>query len=416
MFSIDFHPLVWVLLPLGIILAWIYLWLVPRRWRRLAAEATTQTGEPDGSAEADNEVSDTESGMPEEDEGATPQQPCQGRASVVAYCQGSEESVAQFLDAVSRQDYPDFEVIIVLEGTPRQAASLTDIFDTRYPWARFTFVPPESRNLSRRKLANTMGIKSATGEVIVTTRTNILPPHPQWISRLMAHFADPAVDVVTGYAAMDWTELHGLKGAYRAFDSLTTAARWMVFVAHDRPYRGDGANLAFRRELFFRHGGYGKNYFLHSGDDDIFVSQIATSRNTRLEIARQAQIFTVWGDAAPRIWIDQKERYWFTGRFLRRAPRIEALLNNWVNWLAFGSLLGAAIVPLPNLLPLCVAIPAIALLWIFQARGYQPLWRAFSDRHLSLLVPLFLLLQPWANIIFRIRYRSRHPKNFTWVR
>lgn len=339
------------------------------------------------------------------------------RLSVVAYGSGDVGRIREFLERMEAQTYPNKQIVIVIDGTARQAASLTEMFSERFPGTVFSFVPPESHNLSRRKLANTIGIKAADGELILTTLTCVNPVSERWLELIAWRFT-PGVDVVLGYASMDYVQM-GRNASWRSFDFLTVAARWITAAYRGKPYRGDGANLAFRRQTFFANSGYGNNYFVHSGDDDLYVSQIASTSNTALMVHPDAQVTEQWGESSNRVWVDRKEHYRFTARMLRRLPRVQTGIGAMALWLQWICWLAVAILPLitaMNLLGLCVGIPLLAAGVAIEAVNYHRLAGAYGARKPGVPQPLYALWQPVANIIFSIRYSSRARKNFTYQR
>lgn len=146
-------PLVWILIGIGLLAALLNIIIGPGRYRQLTRMVRMQGQQ--GAATVD-----------ENEEAATDASPM---VSIIAYSKGHPDEVSAFLQAVSEQDYVNKEVIIVIDGPAREAANLTETFASYYPWVSFSFVPPEALNLSRRKLANTIGIKKAEGEIILTT-------------------------------------------------------------------------------------------------------------------------------------------------------------------------------------------------------------------------------------------------------
>ena len=129
---------------------------------------------------------------------------------------------------------------------------------------------------------------------------------------------------------------------YREFDDTLVASRWIGTALEGNPYRGDGYNLAFRRDTFFRNKGYARTINLHYGDDDLFVDEIANEDNTRVVIDPDTILRTEWGDSSSRVWSIDKDRYDFTARWLPRAPFLKAGSVSCAQWLV--TLLSAAAV------------------------------------------------------------------------
>lgn len=419
-------PFEYILLIAGLLSGVAFVVFGPGRYRQLLRVVRMQGLKADELAETADKAGgeDRLESEAKQQEGAK-QQVCESepapnmpRISIIAYTQGHPDEVGAFLQAVSEQDYPDKEVVVVVNGSARDTANLVETFTDAYPFASFSFVPPEALNLSRRKLANTIGIKKATGEIILTTLTNIKIPSRQWLSLMASQFAEPDVEIVLGAALMDLTRLIGPKRRYRCFDTLLTTARWMLSAIYGRPYRGDGANLAFRRSLFFRNSGYGNNYYLHSGDDDIFVSQVATAANSRFMFAPQATVRVDWGDASRRIWINLKQRYDFAQRFLKTAPRHRPYLVNAFLWLSTLCLSGGIAVSVcsEQLLVGVIAAALLLGLWSCQIAMYRPLAGCFGCSRLWWTVPLFYLLHAPADLCFSLCHRRSARRNFTYLR
>ena len=77
---------------------------------------------------------------------------------------------------------------------------------------------------------------------------------------------------------------------------------------------GIGRNMAYRKELFFQRKGYSTYLNLQRGEDDLFINQIATPSNTRVEtdINATMRIQPVY---SYKEWKEEKISYMATARF-----------------------------------------------------------------------------------------------------
>lgn len=341
------------------------------------------------------------------------------KASLIVYSQNDEETLLRFLEEVSRQDYPDFEVIVVCETTSSAAEILSEKVGMLYSNVYITFIPPESHNLSRRKLAITVGIKAAKGEVVVTTVANVSIPSEKWLSSLLAPFAaqgGSAIDVSLGLSEFDFVELRGAARWYRQFDTQLTDANWIGYAVCGSPYRGDGNNLAFRRSVFFAHKGYARTINLHNGDDDLFIDEIANGDNTRVVVGEDSILSTHWGEAANRVWSFRKEGYMFTSRWLPKSPFFRAGYMSAMQWTALLSAVGASLLSLPSLIPAIASLLLLILLWGCEISAYRKCSARFGTVRLWWAVVPFWLWRPIGNLLFKIDHYSTRKKNFTWQR
>lgn len=339
------------------------------------------------------------------------------KASVIVYCFINEDSLMEYLDVLMNQDYPNYEVILINEGSYDVSFSLAERLQQKYPERLYvTFIPPESHNVSRRKLALTIGLKAAKGEIVVTTASNCIITSPHWLSLMMQPFiGSDRTDVVLGYAHINFANLRGPSKWYKEFDATLTACQWLGAAINHYPYRGDGFNLAYRRHLFFEQKGYSKTLHLMNGDDDLFIHDIATRTNTDVMIAPDAILTYDNGEAANRIMSDLKERYQFTAQMLPRLPFLRAGLGSAMQITATVCGIAAAVLALPNILPLIVACSLLAILNTCEILLYRKAARALGSVCLWWALPLFLLWHPIGNLIFKYRYRNQRKKNFTFT-
>lgn len=342
------------------------------------------------------------------------------KASVIVYSVTQEEQIFDYLSGIMRQDYPDYEVILVNEGSAETTSELASRLKATFPERLYvTFIPGDSRNLSRRKLAQMVGIKAASGDVVVTTASNCRVPSRCWLSDLMRPFVeDPAVDVSLGYSHMDFSCLTGAWKWYRQMDATLTDCQWIGAAREGKPYRGDRNNLAFRRSLFFDNKGYANTIHLVNGDDDLFLRDIMNSENTRTAISTDSILTAEWGESSDRVLGDMKEHYQFTARFLPRWPFLMAGFSSIMQWVV------VACCALAVLAGLCTpqwwfsaAAAAVILLglWLTQILIYRRTARRLGSVCLWWSLPLFLLWHPVANFFFKLRCRARIRKNYTFT-
>lgn len=341
------------------------------------------------------------------------------KASVIVYSQSDDQTLGGMLEALLAQDYPDFEVIVVADCAAEHARMLAERFEAESPRVYVTYIQPGSHNLSRRKLAITIGVKAARGEVIVTTAANAEIPSTRWLSLLMDPFVQAAtapVDVSLGVTRMDFGELRGPGKWYRQFDALLTNALWIGYAAWGLPYRGDGYNLAFRRQTFFDHKGYARTINLHCGDDDLFIHEIADGANTRVVTDSDSILTMHWGASANRLWALRKSQYSFTSRWLPKPPFIRSGVMMGLQWI------------LPLLCGLgawtgwhTVIAPVAAALILLAGGGMEIYWyrrlaAAYGAVRLWWAVIPFWLWRPLGDLVFKFDHRASRKKNFTWQR
>ncbi len=336
--------------------------------------------------------------------------------SVIVYTITSEDSLLEYLDALMNQDYPNYEVVIVNEGGHEVSASLGERLQKVYPHNLYvTFIPPDSHNLSRRKLAQTVGMKAAKGDIVLTTGSNCIIPSKSWLSLMMQpFFHEPSIEIVLGYSHIEFDNLQGAGKWFRQFDTTLTACQWLGAAINKYPYRGDRYNLAFRRQLFFDHKGYSGSLHLMNGDDDLFVNEISNGDNTDVMISHDAILTYDWGESGNRVLAEMKNNYRFTSQLLPKLPFLRAGLGSAMQWVAFIAACAGAIAGLPQLLHLWIALAILILLSAAEIYVYRKAARALGSVCLFWAVPLFLLWHPIDTLLTKNYSRRQRRRHFTF--
>lgn len=334
--------------------------------------------------------------------------------SVIVYSEDDAENLETLLPQILNQDYPaPFEVIVVNDGAVAATKDVIGRLEQMHSNLYMTFTPLESRALSRKKLALTLGIKAARYEVILNTTGGCQVESGQWLRTICRHFA-LGKEVVIGYSSRfvpedirnPWKRLH-------AFDTVWTAVEYLSWALAGRPYRGDCHNLAYRRSLFFRNKGFSKSLHMKYGDDDVFVNEIASGANTAVEISQTARVMVV--DRFPSVnYKADKMRYDYTGRHLRTMARTFFGSCSVAWWLAFVSAVALGWFGWPSVIPAAAALVVLSILWLVIMLSWRSVSRALWSRSLLLTVPWLMFWHPIYNFYYRLKGFVGRGRNLTW--
>lgn len=335
-------------------------------------------------------------------------------ASVIVYSNGNPRGLAALLRQLREQDFPvRYEVVVVNDGRDYETEMLLMSLSPEWPELRHTFTPRVMRNVSRKKLALTLGMKAAVHDVAVHVTSSTRIESRDWLRRMAEPFNDPAVEVAIGYASPMQGEDTSRGCRHRAHDVLIASVHYLASALAGKAYRGDGDNLAYRRSTFFRVNGFSNTLNLHYGDDDIFVHDVTTPYNTAVVIGRDAQVISSH-EHPVEVYTAGKYRYDFTSRFCNTSQNylydnVEIML--WI-WLV--ATVTATVLSLGDWRIPAVMAGTALLLWIPQIMAWKKVSRRLSARKFMLSVPGALLMRPFRNAVYRIRSRSIHRANFTW--
>ena len=334
--------------------------------------------------------------------------------SVIVCSEDDAANLEVLLPQILEQDYPSlFEVIVVNDGAVDSTKDVIARMEQRYSNLYMTFTPQESRSLSRKKLALTLGIKAAKYGALVLTTGSCQVPSDKWLRRMARHFSQGA-DIVLGYAAPSeqedtrhrWKRLH-------AFDFVRSSVEWLSWAIASRPYRGTGCNIAYRREVFFGNKGFSRSLDLKYGDDDVFVSEVARGDNTVVELSAESMLLHVQDD--PRhIHSIEKIRRDYTASRLRGHARLFFSSCSWAWWILTATAVAVSIIGLPSLVPLCAAVVVLLGTWITLMTAWRKVSRSLWSRPLLLTFPWFMSYHPVYTLYYRMKGWRKRDTNLTW--
>ncbi|HEY65973.1 MAG TPA: glycosyltransferase [Caldilineae bacterium] len=112
------------------------------------------------------------------------------RISVIIPTYNRKDLLRRCLAAATSQDYPNYEVIVVDDGSTDGTEEMVrrEFPQVRYLRQETNRGPAAARN---------RGIREATGEIIAFTDDDCVPP-PNWLSRHLQHYTDPDIGAVGG--------------------------------------------------------------------------------------------------------------------------------------------------------------------------------------------------------------------------
>lgn len=333
--------------------------------------------------------------------------------SVIITSLPGTEPLIPLVEAVLGQEYPaPFEVIVVIDGVDHGAHDQLHQLMLTHSNLYTTFAPEDSRNLSRRKLSLMLGIKAAEYDMLMLTRGNCRILSPLWL-RLMMRNAAKGSEVVVGWSVPLQTDVREAGRLRRAYDTLWTALTWLPRAVKGHPFMGTGCNLAYSRRLFFEQKGFSKSLHIKSGDDDMFLYEIAAKADCAVELSSESMVEEEVANArlAHR---NAKFEHFFTAKWLPVAPSLMmgSFSLSWWVWLL--SAAAACTLGLPSFLPTII----MALLGIFLVIYSALKWKALS-RMLGIIptvwsMPFLALWHPFYQLGYRLKSYARRKSNYTW--
>lgn len=317
--------------------------------------------------------------------------------SVVICAKNEYENLEKNLPLILEQEYSEYEVILVNDFSDDDSYFLLKKLQEKYPHFKVINLRENVNFFSGKKLALALGIKSAKYDIILLTDADCIPAGKDWIKSMVSAF-DKNTELVLGYGG--YRSLPGFLNLLIRYDTMFIALQYLGFALAGKPYMGVGRNLAYKKELFFRQGGFTSHYKVKSGDDDLFVNKAASRHNTRITLSPDS--FTISEpEKTFRGWFKQKKRHLSTGIYYRGGDKFRLGLFAFSHTMFYISLI-VFLILMKCCLTLYIALGLIfikyfSLLLILNYAG-----KKFNERKLFLYSPIFDMIFAFLNPVFAI--------------
>ncbi len=329
--------------------------------------------------------------------------------SVIICAKNESENLRRFLPRMLEQDYSQYEVIVVNDGSTDESEEVLGELEKQYSHLYRTYIPQESKYLSRKKLAMMVGIKAAKYDVLLFTEADCEPVSRNWISLMVRHH-ESNCQVVIGMNLL--SKKKGLLHKFAAYDHLINGLQMLSLALFHRPYCGNGRNLAYKKELFYEQKGYSKYMNLQAGEDDLFINQVATSGNTSVEISPESQTHSYLEGFY--VWKELKIRKATTQRYYKSGPVAFWRFEIYTRCIFIIAMVTSIVYGWTQLI-----LPVVAGI-LFFIRFFSHLYivnrtsNCFQTEKFYLTLPLFDFLQPFFDSYFHIHRIFRGKKDYTW--
>lgn len=244
--------------------------------------------------------------------------------SIIVAARNEEKNLDRLLTQLTRQSYPEYEIIIANDRSEDRTKSIIAKWQKRDRRIKRVDIRQTPDGWAPKKHALHDAIERSKGEILCFTDADCVPPLA-WVAELVQHFT-LKVGVVAGYSPYDesllqnnldrstfWRRLlhqfiryEEFKGALWSAGSIALRKAWLC----------TGRNLAYRRKVFDDVGGFARIKHSASGDDDLFLQQVRRTTRWGVVYATTASTHVPTGPPADfRSFLQQRIRHFSAGKY-----------------------------------------------------------------------------------------------------
>jgi poly-beta-1,6-N-acetyl-D-glucosamine synthase len=241
--------------------------------------------------------------------------------SIIIAARNESQNLLRNLPYFFQQDYPSYEVIVVNDCSYDGSTEILKDFKKSYPNLKVVEIEENDRFKHGKKFALTLGIKAAENKHLLLTDADCVPASVNWIHSMQASFRDK--DIVLGYSP--YKKYKGFLNAIIRFETFYTGMQYLSIALKGKPYMGVGRNLAYTKDIFFQNKGFASHMHILSGDDDLFINQVATPENVSVNIDPESFVITEPKKKFSE-YFKQKLRHLSTGKEYKASDKLHLVL------------------------------------------------------------------------------------------
>lgn len=225
--------------------------------------------------------------------------------SLIVCAKNEAENLKVNIPLWQQQEYSNFEIILINDSSYDDTLEVMESFAEKDERIKIVNVKNNEAFWGNKKYSLTLGIKAAKNKRMLFTDADCKPNSTLWIKEMVAQFSSEK-QLILGFGA--YQKISGLLNKLIRFETLLTAVQYFSYAKSGIPYMGVGRNLAYTSNLYYDNNGFMSHMKIMSGDDDLFVNEAATSKNTALCVTKNS--FTI---STPKTswkeWFVQKKRH-----------------------------------------------------------------------------------------------------------
>lgn len=306
------------------------------------------------------------------------------KVSVLIAARNEEENIARTIDCILNQNFPreNFELIIVDDHSTDRTAAIVKSYSDQ--GVKLLQLSVGDKLNSYKKYAITKAIELSTGDIIVTTDADCRMGK-NWLKTIVQYFE--ANDSYLVSSPVVYSEEKNYFENLQTLEFMYLIGLGAAGIGNHSPTTCNGANLAYRKSVFFEMGGFNGIDNLASGDDELFLHKVAERYAKRIGFckAREAIVYT---DAKPDLksFISQRKR-WASKSTKYKNKKVVALgVSIWLFNLALLVSLFVFLLRLPVFN--WILLTAFALKIIVEVLFMRPITSFMDRRELLKYVPV----------------------------
>ena len=229
------------------------------------------------------------------------------QVSILIAARNEADKIHHTIDDILAQNYPKrlFELIIVDDHSTDDTGKIIDSY--AFKGVKLIILNESETLNSYKKKAISKAINLASGELIITTDADCRMGK-NWLSTIVNYFEENDFNLIS--SPVIFFEEKSLFERLQTLEFLFLIGLGAAGIGNKMPSTCNGANLAYKKSVFFNLDGFKGIDDLASGDDELFLHKVAHAYPGSIGFCKSADA-VVYTHAKPTLkeFIQQRKRW-----------------------------------------------------------------------------------------------------------
>jgi glycosyltransferase involved in cell wall biosynthesis len=207
--------------------------------------------------------------------------------SVIIFVKNCASSLKKNLPLIVAQNYTKFEIVLINNASTDNTLEVLEDFALNNDNIKVLDVENNEAFWGNKKYALTLGIKAAKHEHLLFTAITSEPLSEFWIAEMSKQFRGKKT-ITLGYSK--YKKKSSLGNLFIRFENLLSALQCFSLAKNGSPFMAFGDNFAYTRSTFFKVKGFINHMKLKYGENDLFLKDAATKKNSSYTISKNSFI------------------------------------------------------------------------------------------------------------------------------
>jgi Glycosyltransferases, probably involved in cell wall biogenesis len=313
--------------------------------------------------------------------------------SIIICAQNQAQYLEKNLTGLLTQDYPEYEIIVVDNGSVDDTEDVLIRLKNIYQHLKSTKIPIDEKFKHNKKLAITIGVKAAKFDQIIHLNPNSFTYSKTWLQNTVANAQGKLYNAYSNFESQK-----GFFYNFLRYDIIKHTIKLASFTNVNKLYAGNSFNMSFLKSDFLENKGYAGNAHFEAGYDHILSLDLAKKTKYTFSTSPDSKI-TIDTKNYYNTWKTINKQYFKSRKHIPLKRKLLLDLEPFAQFL-FVVLLILALVKTQ----LYFALLAICIVRFF-IKGYcfKISTRHLREENLFLSSYVYVLLRPLYKLLFYIQ-------------